>query len=239
MIINLKKGKKMMAKKKSNKCKFELKIFRRFFLSFFAIFILIVFSGIDVYSQEVVETELTPAQIKRQMIQAAKENINGTIWTIDLMRSGVAKAKGTQETDVLRFENYKVQSDKFKKEGFPQTNYTVRLKGRENEIVIWETMQTSKDKGIAFCRGEIRDGKMRGVISWHISEKKKQEYSFVSIEKDEVIKSSEEVIQQIKEEITPPAKEEVTPPIKEEVTQPVKEKITQPVKKEVEKKDKK
>ena len=232
----------MTAKKKLNKCKLELKIFRRFFLSSFAGFILIVFSGIDVYSQEVAETELTPAQIKRQLVQEAKENINGSIWTIDLRQTGVAKDKGIQETDVLRFENYKVQSDKFKKEGFPQTNYTVRLKGRENEIVIWETMQTSKDKGIAFCRGEIRDGKMRGVISWHISEKKKQEYSFVSIEKDEVIKSSEEValpikeevIQQIKEEITPPAKEEVTQPIKEEVKRPVKEKRTQPVKKEVE-----
>lgn len=199
----------MTAKKNLNKCMFEFKLFRRFFLSFFAVFILIIFLGFDVYSQEVVETEVTPAQIKRQLVLEAKENINGSIWTIDLRQTGVAKDKGTQETDVVRFENYKVQSDKLKKEGFSQTNYTVRLKGRENEIVIWETMQTSEDKGIAFCRGEIRDGKMRGVISWHISEKKKQEYSFVSIKKDEVIPSLEEV--------KPPVKKEVKPPVKKEV----------------------
>ncbi len=225
----------MMSKNNAKKFNDNLSMLRRMCLYFLFSFVLIGLSGVAVYSQEIGETELTPVQKKRQMIQEAKENINGTVWTIKLRRTGEGKVskKENKENDILRFENYKVQLEGFKKDGFEATNYTVRLKGRENEIVIWETMQTSEDKGVAFCRGEIRDGKMRGVISWHISDKNKKEYSFISTEKDETIQSSEEVKEPVKESVKEPVKESVKEPVKESVKEPVKESVKEPVKEQV------
>ena len=242
----------MVIKYAVRKNKINADVFRKIFFSFLVNFILIGFLSVGVYSQDEGKSVLTPAQKKRQMVQEAKENINGTVWIIELKETGAGKLKSKRKTkavdkvkkesDVLRFENYKVKLDEFKKEGFSATNYTVRIKGQNNEVVIWETMQTSTDKGVVFCRGEIRDGRMRGVISWHISDKNKKEYSFVSVDKDkEVVPSSEELIDP-NQEVEEPKKEEVKKEevkkeeIKKEVEASKKEDITKEKKKKKKKK---
>lgn len=119
---------------------------------------------------------------KAEALAAAKVELNNTSWEIELkpMVTGKKKAK-KNEQDTLLFLNKQIVSDKLEAKGFSPSNYTIRIKGKDNEIVIWETMQASEDRGVAFWRGEIRKGKMRGVLSWHISDEKKENYNFVSL----------------------------------------------------------
>ena len=122
---------------------------------------------------------------RREAVKAAKEELNNTTWEIELKKTGQGNAKKKVIKDTLRFIDNTIQSDMLVSEGFPPTNFTVRIK--REEIVIWETMQTSEDKDIAFWRGEMReDGLMRGVLSRHLNDKAKtvQDYVFVSVGKD-------------------------------------------------------
>ncbi|MFH1189765.1 MAG: hypothetical protein V1682_03665 [Candidatus Omnitrophota bacterium] len=138
--------------------------------------------------------ERTLAQEKmRKLVQAAKEKINNTSWQIDLRESmsnasdqkGGKGKKGAAalDKDTLNFRDNKIESSSLLSNGFTPTNFTVRLKGKDNDIIVWETMQTSADKGVAFWRGEIDNDVMRGVLSWQLDEQNKQDYSFVSSQK--------------------------------------------------------
>lgn len=128
----------------------------------------------------------------RKLVQEAKEKINNTAWQIDLRESmstasdqkgGKGKKSSPLEKDTLNFKDNKIESAYLISNGFTPTNFTVRLKGKNNDIVVWETMQTSADKGVAFWRGEIDKDVMRGVLSWQVDEQNKQDYSFISVQK--------------------------------------------------------
>lgn len=131
------------------------------------------------------EKGLTEAEEKAKTLVEAKKELNNTSWEIELkpMATGKRKPKKS-EKDTLRFVNNQIISDKLEAEGFSFSNYTVRIKGKDNDVIIWETMQASEKKGVAFWRGEVRNNRMRGVLSWHISEKKKESYNFVSMAKE-------------------------------------------------------
>lgn len=124
----------------------------------------------------------------KELVQKAKEKLNNTTWQIELnqMESEAnAKNKKKPETDTLYFENNTIKSDKLTTSGFPSTNFTVRVKGDNNDIIVWETMQTSEKQGIAFWRGELLEsGVMRGVLSWHVNEKDKRDYTFINAPKE-------------------------------------------------------
>ena len=196
-------------------------------------------------AQESDKDRIARAEERRKMIQEAKDELDGTIWQIELRQTAPKKK---EEKDTLRFENYKIASDKLISEGFTPSNYTVRLKGKDNEIVIWETMQTSEKEGIAFWRGEMQQsGVMRGVLSWHLGEKDKEDYTFVSVQKEVMPGPIEEEISE--EEAVPaveavPAIEEEEKPKEEPAETKVQElkklkpKVEEAVKKEEEKRPK-
>ncbi len=152
---------------------------------------------------------LTEAEEKAKALAEAKSELNNTNWKIELkpMVTGRRKPKGSEE-DTLRFVNNQVISDKLEAEGFSSSNYTVRIKRKDNDIIIWETMQASEKKGVAFWRGEIRNDKMRGVLSWHVSENKKKSYNFASKAKEiipEEIELPEPVVEGVEEPVEIPA----------------------------------
>ncbi|MFH1837848.1 MAG: hypothetical protein ABH862_07040 [Candidatus Omnitrophota bacterium] len=124
-------------------------------------------------------TDGTPtAEEKSAIAKDAKLKLNNTTWEIELKEMSTEKNREEMK-DIIRFAEGRISSDKLTKEGFTPTNYTVRIKGKDR--LIWETMQTSEEKGIAFWRGELREGQpMRGVLSWHIKENKIKDYSFSS-----------------------------------------------------------
>jgi len=129
------------------------------------------------------------AEERNKLENKAKEGLNGTVWEINLaeMASGEgAQSKKKETAETLYFENLQVRMQGMLDKGFNPTNYTIRLKGKDNAIIVWETMQTSEDKGIAFWRGQFEKGSksMRGVLSWHLDENKKIDYSFKGTQKE-------------------------------------------------------
>ena len=136
------------------------------------------------------EEKNDPAPSKREMINIAKTQLDNTTWQIKLTEMSSTAKKKTFK-DEVRFINGRVESKKLLPEGFSATNFTVRIKGKEDEIIIWETMQTSQDNGVAFWRGEIVNDTMRGVLSRHISEGNKEDYSFISTGKEGILKEPE------------------------------------------------
>ncbi|MFC1624039.1 hypothetical protein ACFL28_01790 [Candidatus Omnitrophota bacterium] len=157
----------------------------------------------------------TESEKRKHMIKVIKKNLDNTSWQIELTETatGKKKAKKTEE-DVLHFVNGQIGSEKMVSEGFPPTNFTVRVK--HEDVIIWETMQRSEEEGIGFWRGQIREGKMRGVLSWHLDEKKIKDYRFASEAKDIDLFSEEAKVEEVKEEIEA-AVEIAVPEVLEEV----------------------
>ncbi|MFC1667334.1 hypothetical protein ACFL0P_05700, partial [Candidatus Omnitrophota bacterium] len=172
---------------------------------------------------------------KRAMINAAKQGLNNTVWEIELRQMAAGNKDNKKAiTDTLRFKDGKIESDRLVSEGFPPSNFTVRLK---KDLIIWETMQRNEKEGVAFWRGESRETEdvMRGVLSWHINKKKVTDYSFIS-------KKSEALPEVIEEEVAPEmaqeeaaATEEISPQPTQEIKEP--EEIAPVVNEEVEKKE--
>jgi hypothetical protein len=125
---------------------------------------------------------------RKNMIKAAKEKLNNLVWHIEVAQMTSEPQKETYK-DTLRFTDNKVASEHLASDDFPSTNYTVSMSG-EN-VVVWETMQTSEKKGLAFWKGEVEGGVMRGVLSRHFDEKSVRDYSFSSVGPSEAMTPSE------------------------------------------------
>ncbi len=186
----------------------------------------------------------------RALKKKAKNDLNGTVWEVKLKEmAGTAGKERTIEDDKIYFEDMKVRSGKLTKEGFSGTNYSIRIKGKKHNIIIWETMQTSEDNGVAFWRGETDIGKegdnMRGVLSWHITDEKKKDYTFRSNKKTVAAEPEPQVVAEPEPEVAAePAVAEEAPEVAAEPVVEVKKeeapaKAAEPVKVEPVKKEEK
>lgn len=150
-----------------------------------------VFSSVYAKRKSKAEIEI---QRKRELRKQEKAKLNNTVWQIELVKISADKKKRKKEEDTLRFENNKVQSNKLALEGFSPTNYTINVEGDGNTIVVWETMQTNEIGNIAFWRGEIENGVMRGILSWQLSKTFKEDYGFVSTAKEDITATTKEEV---------------------------------------------
>lgn len=123
----------------------------------------------------------------RKAIQAKKDEINGSSWSINIKPQGNHKG-GLAGDDQLTFQDGKFLSKQADKLGFTRTNYTITVPEGDGPT-IFETMQTSKKEGTLFWRGEWKEKAMSGVIS-HQLEKGNEEYYFTSSQMTEVPETS-------------------------------------------------
>lgn len=121
-------------------------------------------------------TSQIPATKIAELAAKKKAELNGTEWAIQTKPMG--GGRGKTETDLISFSEDKVISKNLATLGYAATNFTVRTE--EDGTVIWETMQTSEKDGIAFWRGDINDGVMRGVLSKRDKKDNAFDFSFVS-----------------------------------------------------------
>ena len=129
--------------------------------------------SVPVQEKVVTKAAATPMA---EIIAQKKAGLNNTEWVVDVKPMG---GKGKAGQDVITFSDNKVSSKNLAGQGFPASNYSVRL--LEDETVTWETMQTSEKSGIAFWRGDIGpDGIMRGVLSKRDSKNNTSDFNFVS-----------------------------------------------------------
>lgn len=112
--------------------------------------------------------------------QEKRKQLDNTQWEIEIK---AIEGKTKEQTDILVFEDNRFYSDRSSKEGFNATNYTISIK--DEEIVIWETMQTAEEGKINFWRGEISDKmtSMRGITSKKLPDGTSVNYSFTSTSK--------------------------------------------------------
>ncbi|MDD5477087.1 MAG: hypothetical protein PHG87_02605 [Candidatus Omnitrophica bacterium] len=111
------------------------------------------------------------AEVKAKTTLAAKE------WTVYLTAMGQKKAG--QETDVLNFAEGKLSSKNLSSKGYPTSNCTITV--QPNGTIIWETMQTTEKGEMAFWRGELEGGAMRGVLSLQSPKGQARGFSFTNI----------------------------------------------------------
>lgn len=126
-----------------------------------------------VVDQEKIEKD----KLKRQERQ---KKLNNTTWEIELTS---LEKKGKEKKDTLVFKGNRFYTEESSKDGFSETNYTITVK--DDDVVIWETMQTAEEGKINFWRGELDPEMqtMRGIISKQFPDGKRENYSFVSTEK--------------------------------------------------------
>jgi hypothetical protein len=107
--------------------------------------------------------------------EATKQLLHGTTWSIEWTpMSGETRAQPF--TDTLSFENGQITSQRLSAEGYPSSNYTFTI--GDDDIPVWETMQTSEGSGVVFWRGEVHGEAMRGIVSQHPVEGAAQDFSF-------------------------------------------------------------
>ena len=160
---------------------------------------------------------------QKKQLEAAKIELNNMEWKIKLMPMSGTNAAGYEDT--LLFVKNKFSSQKLESEKFPASSYTVSLKGED--VIIWETMQTSESGGLAFWRGELENNVMRGVLSMRPDEKTSMDFSFYSVERKELEPKPPKTI---REELTP--QPQTTEQIKETPKNTEEEKSTPPEEKE-------
>ena len=136
-------------------------------------------------------------------IKEAEKTLSNTKWQVNFTQITQLEKK-EKFTDTVSFKDGKVEIGSLTPQGFPATSFTITIKGDDNSVIVWETMQASEKKGLAFLKGQIEEGRMRGVLSRHFDEKSVKDYSFYS--------TSKEVIQ----EVTPPPQAEPAPAVQAE-----------------------
>jgi len=104
-----------------------------------------------------------------------RETLDGSTWTIGLTKSS---GSGSAQVDTLTFRDGKVTSSRLCGMQYPTSNYSVTK--RDAERVVWETMQTGKNGGVVLWKGEVSDGKMRGVMIRKRRDGNADTFSFVS-----------------------------------------------------------
>ncbi len=138
--------------------------------------------------QEAEKLKLDAEKAKRALIEKRRREINNNEWAIDLFK---LSGKGKKEAETIIFKDNQVLVGNFSKRGFAATNYSLSIQG--DGTLVWETMQSSEKSGIAFWRGELSSDmqSMRGVLSFQINDKTREEYSFVSTEKKAIVVKAE------------------------------------------------
>jgi REP element-mobilizing transposase RayT len=139
-------------------------------------FLLVLIAGLSGVYFYFIARDAELSENSQQIIPGAirkAEELNGTEWEIRL----VPISGGQQTADTLSFVRGKFISGKLNTSGYSASNYSLTIE--DSGGVIWETMQTSPD-GTASWRGEIEQGKMRGILSLRQEGKEPQDFSFVS-----------------------------------------------------------
>ncbi|MFH1867914.1 MAG: hypothetical protein ABH843_02985 [Candidatus Omnitrophota bacterium] len=165
-------------------------------------------------AEEAKKAKMAAIEKKRQMIKVVKEKLNNTAWNIEIKKLGSAGKDKKPEiiNDRLNFVNNQVGSAMLGRDGFSNTNFSVRINESRGptgkDLIIWETMQTSEEKGLSFWRGEFEEGDttMRGALSRHYDKENIENYTFSGVKGDIAEAPAPEAEEAV---VVEPAKEDV------------------------------
>lgn len=104
-----------------------------------------------------------------------KAKLNNTEWAVDVKPTS---GKGKTEADVISFAEGKMMSKNMKGAGFTESEVNVRIS--EDGVVIWETMQADGEGDFVFWRGDIENGRMKGMMTKEDKRGNVTNFSFLS-----------------------------------------------------------
>ncbi len=160
------------AEEKAEEAKKNYKLF--FATASYLVALIIGLGGVYFYfTAKKVKDSKDRQRVVAQAIQRV-EDLKGTEWEIKLVPS----SGGEDVADMVSFADGKFVSAKLNPAGYSLSNYSVTID--DSGKITWETMQTSSG-GTASWRGEIEQGKMKGILSLRENGKTPQDFSFMSI----------------------------------------------------------
>lgn len=107
----------------------------------------------------------------KTQVDDARAQLSGTKWALELKPVGAGKAA----KDTVSFEGRKLSSERLMKDGYLQSNYTLRIEG---DTPVIETMQAKEDGGAAFWRWEISGATAQGVVTEQNAKGEAEQYAF-------------------------------------------------------------
>jgi REP element-mobilizing transposase RayT len=150
----------------------------KLFLLWGGIFLVLMVGAGGVYLFMSNKPDIKPALQENKTLTVEKkefEEIQMAEWKVKL----VPTKGGAESADVLSFKKGEFVSAKLNTLGYPNSSYSQTID--ENGKVIWHTMQTGPE-GVATWRGEIKSGRMRGILILRQTGKEPQDFSFISAE---------------------------------------------------------
>lgn len=108
--------------------------------------------------------------------------LDGGVWTVTLVP---LYGSGPESRDVLVFQQGMVWSQHLGEAGYAASPYTVEGSGTGGGG-FWQAVQAQPGRGVAFWRGEVRGGAMRGIMSHHPHKGSVRDFSFMAALSGEV-----------------------------------------------------
>lgn len=135
----------------------------------------------DVEALRLAESSLEAESIANivlaEPLQIVPQQIDGSIW--DIVLTELHPARNVTRAvikDRLKFKNSVVISTSLASNGFGPTRYTVQKRGPN--LVVWETIQKSKNGGVVRWYGEWDGTTIKGFMTQHGREGLSREFTF-------------------------------------------------------------
>lgn len=114
------------------------------------------------------------AEETAKIASEAQAALNGFTWNLDVTSTAGKKEDRKTTQDTVIFKDGKLNSSGLGEKGFGTSNYTLTV--GDDGVPVFETMQRNDKESTVFWRGEVVEGKIRGVIS--VQEKDKPAVAF-------------------------------------------------------------
>ncbi len=156
-----------------------------------------------------------------KITEEAQKTLNGFTWNLEVTSTAGKKEDRKTTQDTVIFKDNKLNSSGLGEKGFGTSNYTLTV--GDDMVPVFETMQRNDAEDTVFWRGELVEGKIRGVISVQEKDKPAVAFGFRGEKAGEAAEIPAEKIEPQPEPVveeTPPAPvAEELPVVAEEVTQ--------------------
>lgn len=133
-------------------------------------------------AQKDIEEYTWKIKLTEKALEGMKEQkeIEGYAWSIGLKQIG-GPAASFSDSDMIFFEDNRVNSINMSKEDFSSSNYSKRE--IRNGNIVWETIQANAEGDTVSWRGEWNGEIMKGIVSRRSSDGIVRDFSFVSVDK--------------------------------------------------------
>jgi len=136
-----------------------------------AIFAVSAVTSSQVFAQAVLSEKEVAA-----ITEDAQETLNGFTWNLEVTSMVANKEDRVTTKDTVIFKDNKLNSSGLGEKGFGTSNYTLTV--GDDGIPVFETMQRNERESTVFWRGELIEGKIRGVISVQDKDKPASSFGF-------------------------------------------------------------